>query len=78
MCLSRLHEVVGPAGPGRVMVDDVDGSRHPVSLLALDGPPPGPGEWLVVNAGYAIDRVDAAEAEAVAAEIRAASAGDGH
>ncbi len=28
-------------------------------LLALDGPPPSTGEWLVVHSGYAIDRVDA-------------------
>ncbi len=73
MCLSRLHLVVGPDGPGRVIVEDVDGGRHRVSLLALPGPPPEGGEWLVVNAGYAIDRVDTDEAAAVAAEIRSAT-----
>jgi len=77
MCLSRLHAVVGPAGPGAVIVEDVDGGRHRVSLLALEGPPPVPGEWLVVNAGYAVDRVDAGEAAAVADDIRAAARGDG-
>ena len=31
---------------------------------------PAPGEWLVVHSGYAIDRVDAADAEAVASELQ--------
>jgi hydrogenase expression/formation protein HypC len=75
MCTSRLHRVVAADGAGAVVVEDVDGGRHRVSLLALDGPPPEPGEWLVVHSGYAIDRVDAGEAEAVAAELRAAAGG---
>lgn len=70
MCMSRLHRVLRPAGPAAVDVEDVDGRAHRVSLLALDGPVPAPGEWLVVHSGYAIDRVDAAEAEAVAADLR--------
>jgi hydrogenase maturation factor len=53
-----------------VDVENIDGKVHRVSLLTLDGPAPEPGEWLVVHSGYAIDRVDAAEAEAVAAELR--------
>ena len=72
MCMSRLHRVVRRAGSGAVDVEDVDGSVHRVSLLALDGPAPVPGEWRVVHSGYAIDRVDATEAEAVAAEMRTA------
>lgn len=72
MCTSRLHRVVAADGTA-VVVEDVDGRRHRVSLLALDGPAPEPGEWLVVHSGYAIDRVDRDEAEAVAAELLAAS-----
>jgi hydrogenase expression/formation protein HypC len=71
MCVSRLHRVVAE-GDGAVDVEDVDGTVHRVSLLALDGPPPVTGDWLVVHSGYAIDRVDATEAEAVAAELRRA------
>jgi len=70
MCVSRLHKVLGSAGPGAVDVENVDGKVHRVMLLTLDGPPPVPGEWLVVHSGYAIDRVDSAEAEAIAAELR--------
>ena len=78
MCISRLHRVLGSAGPGAVEVEDVQGGRRRVSLLALDGPEPEAGEWLVIHSGYAIDRVDATEAEAVAAELqRGLSGADG-
>ena len=70
MCVSRLHRVVRSDDPGFADVEDVDGKVHRVSLLALDGPEPVPGEWLVVHTGYAIDRVDATDAEAVAAELK--------
>ncbi|HXQ60178.1 MAG TPA: HypC/HybG/HupF family hydrogenase formation chaperone [Acidimicrobiales bacterium] len=70
MCVSRLHRVLRDVDHGAVDVEDVDGTVHRVSLLALDGPPPVPGEWLVVHSGYAINRVDTAEAEAVAADLR--------
>ena len=70
MCMSRLHRVLRQAGNGAVDVEDVGGGIHRVSLLALDGPTPAPGEWLVVHSGYAIDRVDPAEAEMAAAELR--------
>ena len=51
-------------------VEDVEGVAHRVSLLAYEGPPPATGEWFVVHSGYAIDRVDADEAEAIAAELQ--------
>ena len=73
MCVSRLHRVLRHAGPSVVDVEDIDGRVHRVSLLALDGPMPVPGEWLVVHSGYAIDRVDGDEADAVAAELRMVS-----
>jgi hydrogenase maturation factor len=69
MCMSRLHRVVD-GGDGAVDVEGMDGTVHRVSLLALDGPPPSIGDWLVVHSGYAIDRVAADEAEAVAADLR--------
>jgi hydrogenase maturation factor len=75
MCISRLHRVLGSAGPGSVEVEDVQGGRRRVSTLALDGPEPVAGEWLVVHSGYAIDRVDGTEAEAVAAELHRGLAG---
>lgn len=71
MCLSRLHKVVR-LGDGSAVVRSADGSERAVSLLALEGEAPEVGDWLVVHSGYAIGRADAAEAEAVAAELRAA------
>ncbi|HUZ20913.1 MAG TPA: HypC/HybG/HupF family hydrogenase formation chaperone [Acidimicrobiales bacterium] len=72
MCQQRLQRVVqGPIG-GTVCVEDADRRRHVVSLLAYDGPPPVVGDWLVVHSGYALDRVDAEDAEAILAELAAA------
>ncbi|HET6964111.1 MAG TPA: HypC/HybG/HupF family hydrogenase formation chaperone [Acidimicrobiales bacterium] len=56
--MSRFHRVVARAGDRAVLVADSRGTTHRVSLLALDGPPPEPGDWLVVHSGYALDRVD--------------------
>ena len=71
MCESRLHQVRSRCGPGEVLVEDMDGRHHKVSLLALEppDPEPEPGDWLVVHSGYAIDRADARDAEAALAEI---------
>lgn len=72
MCMSRLHRVVGLEDSDMVLVEDINGRAERASLLALDGPRPQPGEWLVINSGYAIDRVDEAEARAAVADIRKA------
>jgi hydrogenase maturation factor len=72
MCMSRLHRVVAAEGHDAVLVEDVNGRIGRASLLALDGPPPRPGEWLVVNSGYAVDRVDEAEARSAVVEIQRA------
>ena len=76
MCLSRLHLVRSVCGPGKVLVEDMDGRRHEVSLLALEprDPEPRPGDWLVVHSGYAIERADAREAETTRAEVDRANA----
>ncbi len=58
MCVSRVHRVVARTGDRSVLATDSRGATHTVSLLALDGPPPEPGDWLVVHSGYALDRVD--------------------
>lgn len=70
MCVSRLQRVLGSSGPGWIDTEDAEGRSQRVSLLALDGVPPGPGEWVVVHSGYAIDRADAEDAAAVASDLR--------
>jgi len=72
MCTSRFHQVVDVLDAGTVMVVDVHGTTHQISLLALDGPTPDVGEWLVVHSGYAIDRANALDAQLLVADIRRA------
>jgi hydrogenase maturation factor len=71
MCQSRFHQVRTVTRPGMVLVENVDGRLHEVSLLALEPeePVPVPGDWLVVHSGYAIDRAEAREAERALAEL---------
>jgi len=70
--MSRLHRVVSAPIGGWVTVEDVEGDEHRVSLLAFEGSQPGPGDWLVVHSGYALQSVDPAEASAITNELRAA------
>ena len=72
MCMSRLYRVVRSDDEKTVEVEDLEGSRTHASLLALDGVPPTPGDWVVVHSGYVIDRADAGEAQYVAALLRGA------
>jgi hydrogenase maturation factor len=71
MCMSRLNLVVRPSGGDLVTVEDVEGYRHDVSLLAYEGTPPQPGDWLVVHSGFALARAEPEEAMAVLAELGA-------
>lgn len=76
MCVSRLHRVLSCDGGDRATVVDAEGRQGLVSLLALDGPAPRPGEWLVVHSGYAIDRVADDDARLALAELRSCGAGE--
>lgn len=66
MCTSRLHEVVRTTDGGSVVVRDLMGFEHTVSLLAFDGDEPAGGDWLVVHSGFALSR---AEPDQVAAAL---------
>lgn len=72
MCVSRLYKVVRNERTWFVEVESVEGVRSRASLLTLEGPAPGPGDWVVVHSGFVLDRVDAVEAASIAEEIRAA------
>lgn len=80
MCTSRLHQVLtspeggSPAGEW-VTVENAAGQVLRVSLLAFEGDPPRPGDWLVVHSGYALQSVDSSEAAAIVDELRADGAG---
>jgi hydrogenase maturation factor len=53
------------------MVENAEGRSHRVSLIALEGPEPQAGDWLVVHSGYALRRVDSEQAAAIVSELKA-------
>jgi hydrogenase maturation factor len=69
--MSRLHRIVSVADDGTVVAADIDGSTHQLSLLAYEGDPVQPGDWVVAHSGYALGPADRAEAESVLAQWRA-------
>ena len=59
MCLALPARVVELLGPDEALID-VDGVRKRISLALLDGI--APGDYVVVHVGYALTRLDPAEA----------------
>ena len=68
MCMSRLHQVVRSFDGTRLVVRDLDGVEHSVSLLAFEGVEPELGDWLVVHSGFALSRAEPDEVAATLAE----------
>jgi hydrogenase expression/formation protein HypC len=76
MCLAVPVRVAEVLPDGNAVVE-VGGVRNRVSLALVEGVVPG--DYLIVHAGFAINRLDVAEAEkslALFAEIAAALRGD--
>jgi hydrogenase maturation factor len=69
MCVSQLRRVVEMTGDDSVSVEDHEGRRGVVSLLAYSGEPPCAGTWLLVHSGFALGAVPAAEGEATIADL---------
>ncbi|HEU5333922.1 MAG TPA: HypC/HybG/HupF family hydrogenase formation chaperone [Actinocrinis sp.] len=63
MCLGipgRIVEIVDPANAlARV---DVSGVQRVISIKLLEGDPPAPQDWVLVHVGFAMARIDEAEA----------------
>lgn len=70
MCMSRLHQVIGPADGECVRVQGLDGRRLVVSLLAYEGPPPAMGDWLVAQSGFALAPADPEDAAGALSELQ--------
>jgi hydrogenase expression/formation protein HypC len=59
----------------QLVVLDVAGGRRTVNVAMLEAPP-ALGDWLVVHAGFALQRVDEAEAERALASLELLGRGE--
>jgi hydrogenase expression/formation protein HypC len=65
MCLAipgQITEIVDE--PNRLAGIEVAGVRRTINIGLLDGEGVGPGDWVLVHVGFALSRIDAAEAAA--------------
>lgn len=65
MCLGIPGEVVElvPGQPDLARVE-VSGVRRAVNIGLLADEPPGPGDWVLIHVGFAMSKLDEAEARA--------------
>ncbi|MQY26331.1 HypC/HybG/HupF family hydrogenase formation chaperone [Nocardia aurantia] len=71
MCLGipgRIVEIVDAAD--HLATVEVDGVQRAISVRLLADAPPGPGDWVLVHVGFAMARIDEAEATLTLAAIR--------
>ncbi len=66
MCLGIPVKVIETDGQSAVV--EVGGARREISLLLLDGV--APGDWVILHAGFAIEKMDEVEAEKTLALLR--------
>ncbi len=66
MCLGIPVKVI--AVDGQTAVVEVGGARRDVSLMLLDDV--RPGDWVILHAGFAIQKMDEGEAEKTLALLR--------
>ena len=60
MCLAVPMQII-EVGADNTGVVDLDGARSMVNLSLVANP--APGDYVIVHAGYAIEKLDAAEAD---------------
>ena len=65
MCLGIPGRMVGMVeGYGdQLALVDVEGARRRVNIGLLEGPPPDPGDWVLIHMGFVVERVDEAAAQ---------------
>lgn len=65
MCLGIPGEVVeiSPDQPDLAKVD-VSGVKRLINIALLSDDPPRPGEWVLIHVGFALSKIDEAEAAA--------------
>jgi len=65
MCLGIPGEVIElhPEQPDLAKVN-VSGVRRMINIGLLSDDPPAPGEWVLIHVGFALSKIDEAEAQA--------------
>ncbi|MEV3962604.1 HypC/HybG/HupF family hydrogenase formation chaperone [Nocardia sp. NPDC050193] len=78
MCLGIPGRVVAvPAGYHRqIAVVDVSGEHRRVNIGLLEDDPAGPGDWVVIHMGFAVEKTDAAGAAEAMAGLRLLGRGE--
>ncbi len=68
MCLGIPGEVIElyPDRPDLAKVD-VSGVRRAINIGLLEGEEVGPGDWVLIHVGFALSKIDEAEAAAARA-----------
>ena len=64
MCLAIPGEVVEllPGNDDQLALVDVVGVKRRINVGLLDGESIGPGDWVLINVGFAMSKVDEQEA----------------
>lgn len=78
MCLGIPGRVVAvPDGYHRqIAVVDVSGEQRRVNIGLLEDDPAGPGDWVVIHMGFAVEKTDAAGAAEAMAGLRLLGRGE--
>ena len=71
MCVGIPARVVElqPSGPHTAVVD-VEGAQREVNTVMVDDEPLAVGDWVLLHVGFAMSRIDAAEAAETLAFMR--------
>ncbi|MXW99002.1 MAG: HypC/HybG/HupF family hydrogenase formation chaperone [Acidimicrobiaceae bacterium] len=71
MCVGIPAQVVElqPSGPHTAIVD-VDGAQREVNTIMVDDEPLAVGDWVLLHVGFAMSKIDAAEAAETLAFMR--------
>ncbi|WP_039799237.1 HypC/HybG/HupF family hydrogenase formation chaperone [Nocardia araoensis] len=78
MCLGIPGRVLAiPDGyHGQIALVDVSGEQRKVNIGLLEDDPARPGDWVIIHMGFAVEKTDAAGAEAALHGLRLLQRGD--
>lgn len=71
MCLAVPAEILSVSPNGSDAMASIGGIEKPVDVSLIDHPVPG--DWVIVHVGFALNRIDAKEAEETLRILESAS-----